>query len=192
MRKIADIGSPATVAFAFEYTQSLDTTLFTNILQFNPVQYDALLYRPSKMDNTTHGFFSIQDTAFLRVIPNLGRAIEANSMAEQHYRIARRIALAHLFRVYQLAQSNSEPFLAWCKDHVVMPVSPRGNPKAMVSQCFAHLLVPSLKHRCNDSHRSKLDKVQSWRKIGKPWAKLIDAFGYAILLLMPDTLTDEE
>lgn len=182
-QKISEIGTVTTVEFAMEYTQSFNQTLPPNILYFNPVQNHSL----------TPGFAVQDHSAFLKTIPNLGRAIESNTMAEQHYRIGRRIALAHLFRAYELAQANPEPFLAWCKRRKVMQVAPRGNPKAMVSQYFSHLLVPTLQQSTTTTgNRTKVEKIQYWRKLGKPWAKLIAEFGYAILLLMPDTLTDEE
>jgi hypothetical protein len=34
-------------------------------------------------------------------------------------------------------------------------------------------------------------KVEDWRRNGKPWSELIRRFGYGILLLVPSKMTDE-
>jgi hypothetical protein len=34
-------------------------------------------------------------------------------------------------------------------------------------------------------------KVEDWRRSGKPWSEIIRRFGYGILLLVPSEMTDE-
>ena len=77
---------------------------------------------------------------------------------------------------------------------------PKGGYKSHVQHRFADLMYPQTEQRrrsalavdAQDWLKTRISKIQTWRKNGKHWAKLIMRFGYGILLLMPSCLTDEE
>ncbi|KAK6079332.1 hypothetical protein SCUP515_03992 [Seiridium cupressi] len=141
---------------------------------------------------------------FLRLITNLGLAIESSIFGEQNSRIRKRIALAHFYHAYTLAQNNPELFLSWCDDQGVQCNSmlPKGGTKSVVQHRFAELIFSRAQHRgemClarpfdnGDDAKRKIAKIQMWRKIGKKWAQMIQRFGCGILLLLPTSLSDEE
>ena len=142
---------------------------------------------------------------FLQLVLNLGLTIESSIFGEQYSRIEKRIALAHFYHAYTLAQDNSNLFLSWCDDHQVQGVCmlPRGGKKSIVQQRFADLIFSRAKTRGensfpdvplenSDDATRKIAKIQAWRKSGKKWAQFIRRFGYGILLLLPSSLSDEE
>ncbi|KAL8727822.1 MAG: hypothetical protein Q9166_005814 [cf. Caloplaca sp. 2 TL-2023] len=142
---------------------------------------------------------------FLRLVLDLGLAIESSIFGEQNSRIRKRIALAHFYHAYTLAQDNSKTFLSWCDEQQVQGgwVLPKGGNKSIVQQRFADLIfsrlenhdgAPSPGGRLDNGHdtNKRTAKIQMWRKSGKKWAQLIQRFGYGILLLLPSTLSDEE
>lgn len=71
---------------------------------------------------------------FLRLVLDLGLAIESSIFGEQNSRIKKRIALAHFYHAYTLAQDNPEIFLSWCDDQQVQGGSmlPKGGNKSVV------------------------------------------------------------
>ncbi|KAL8781975.1 MAG: hypothetical protein Q9213_005759 [Squamulea squamosa] len=142
---------------------------------------------------------------FLQLVLDLGLAIESSIFGEQNSRIRKRIALAHFYHAYTLAQDNSKTFLSWCNEQQVQGswILPKGGNKSIVQQRFADLIfsrlenhdgAPSPGGRLDNGHDSnwRTAKIQMWRKSGKKWAQLIQRFGYGILLLLPSTLSDEE
>lgn len=137
---------------------------------------------------------------FILMLPKLALAIECNIFGEQDHKIRKRIALAHFYHVYTLAQDNPQLFLSWCDSQQMQrSMLPKGGYKSVVQHRFADLMFPQMEQRrsaiaanAHDCLKTKIGKIQTWRKNGKPWAKLIMRFGYGILLLMPPNLTDEE
>jgi hypothetical protein len=141
---------------------------------------------------------------FLRLVLDLGLAIESSIFGEQNSRIRKRIALAHFYHAYTLAQDNPEIFLSWCDDQRVQGGSmlPKGGNKSVVQHRFADLIfsraefqggIPSARPLNNgDEAKRRTAKIQMWRKSGKRWAQIIQRFGYGILLLLPYSLSDEE
>lgn len=180
-QKVLEIGDRATVHSALEYAGKMANS-----------QEDSLL--PLVPDHGSLGALSsLHDSdEFLGMIPKLTWAIESSSFGEQHYRIKKRIALAHFFYLYELAQENSQTFLAWCNQEQTMGLSPKGSQRSMVTQSFANLMFSRGEAAAKDCQKTRIGKIQAWRKSGKPWARLIAAFGYGILLLVPQSLTDEE
>ncbi|KAJ5720909.1 uncharacterized protein N7483_008843 [Penicillium malachiteum] len=69
---------------------------------------------PSNNGHISFGSQITDTPQFLRVIMNLGMAIENSSFGEQSSRIKKRIALAQFYKAYSLAQSQPEIFLSWC------------------------------------------------------------------------------
>ncbi|KAL5360629.1 hypothetical protein BJX96DRAFT_175480 [Aspergillus floccosus] len=141
---------------------------------------------------------------FLRVVLDLGLAIESSSFGEQNSRIKKRIALARFYNAYTLAQDNPDVFLSWCDGQRVQGGSmlPRGGNKSIVQHRFADLifshtednwLVPAAHSTDHgDDLKRRIGKIQMWRKSGKKWAQIIQRFGYGILLLLPASLSDED
>ena len=142
---------------------------------------------------------------FLRLVLNLGLTIESSIFGEQNSRIKKRIAFAHFYHAYKLAQDNPKTFLSWCDDQRVQGgwMLPKGGTKSVVQQRFADLIfsraenhggIPSAGgplDNVDDANR-RTAKIQMWRKSGKKWAQIIQRFGYGILLLLPSSLSDEE
>jgi len=140
----------------------------------------------------------------MRLVMDLGLEIESSTFCEQNFRIRRRIALAHFYHAYTLAQDHPEIFLSWCDDQQIQggAILPKGGNKSVVQHRFADLIFSraeihsgtpsacSLRH--GDDAKRKVAKIQMWRKSGKKWAQVIQRFGYGILLLLPSSLTDEE
>lgn len=174
-------------------------------------QFDAQLNVPeyqSALPNI-YQFSSVLQTTdashFLRLVLNLGMTIESNFFGEQNCRVKKRIALAHFYHAYTLAQNNPLVFLSWCDDQQVHSgrLLPKGGRKSIVQQRFADLIFsqtvdhdgwsPSTAplERGDDANRRNA-KIQMWRKSGKKWAQFIQRFGYGILLLLPYSLSDEE
>lgn len=142
---------------------------------------------------------------FLRLVLDLGLAIESSIFGEQNSRIRKRIALAHFYHAYTLAQDNSSIFLPWCDDQRVRGgrMLPKGGNKSIVQQRFADLIFSRPETHDGilsaggpsdngDVASRRAAKIQMWRKIGKKWAQIIQRFGYGILLLLPPSLSDEE
>ncbi|KAK3166774.1 hypothetical protein OEA41_009899 [Lepraria neglecta] len=145
------------------------------------------------------------ESHFLRLVLDLGLAIESSIFGEQNSRIKKRIALAHFYHAYTLAQDNPKTFLSWCDDQRVQGgwMLPKGGNKAVVQQRFADLIfsraenhggMPSAGGSLDngDDAKRRTAKIQMWRKSGKKWAQIIQRFGYGILLLLPSSLSDEE
>ena len=141
---------------------------------------------------------------FLRLVVDLGLVIESSIFGEQNSRIKKRIALAHFYHAYTLAQDNPAIFLTWCDDQRVQCGSllPKGGNKSVVQRRFADLIfsrgethggLPSPgPSDSSDDVKRKTTKIQMWRKSGKKWAQIIQRFGCGILLLLPPSLSDEE
>jgi hypothetical protein len=47
------------------------------------------------------------------------------------------------------------------------------------------------KARWELQRKSAVQKIQNWRKCGKPWSMLIKRFGQGILLMLPKDISDE-
>jgi hypothetical protein len=175
----------AEFAAQLKATESCQNAL-PNIYQFSNV---------SQITNVSH---------FLRLVLDLGLAIESSIFGEQNSRIKKRIALAHFYHAYALAQDNPEIFLSWCDDQRVKGGSmlPKGGYKSIVQHRFADLIFPraeshgGMDSACPldsvDDAKRRTAKIQMWRKSGKKWAAMIQRFGYGILLLLPPSLSDEE
>lgn len=132
---------------------------------------------------------------FRQLVQGLGVAIESSIFGEQNSRIRKRIALAHFYHAYALAQEYPTLFLSWCDDQRVQAGSmlPKGGSRSVVQHRFADLIFPPDEGQdaASDAKRKTL-KIQMWRKSGKKWAQMIDRLGYGILLLLPASLSDEE
>jgi len=141
---------------------------------------------------------------FLRLVMDLGLAIESSIFGEQNSRIKKRIALAHFYHAYTLAQDHPETFLSWCDDQRVQggSILPKGGNKSVVQHRFADLIFSRAENHGEvllarpldngDDAKRRNAKIQMWRKSGKKWAQIIQRFGYGILLLLPSSLSDEE
>jgi hypothetical protein len=157
---------------------------------------------------------------FRQLVLGLGMAIESSIFGEQNSRIRKRIALAHFYHAYALAQEYPDLFLSWCDDQQVgqqqqqqqqqqkggrgsgtsgittTNMLPKGGSRSVVQHRFANLIFPPESDGqgqggMSDAKRKTL-KIQMWRKSGKKWAQIIERFGYGILLLLPSSLSDEE
>ncbi|KAJ2975804.1 hypothetical protein NQ176_g5315 [Zarea fungicola] len=181
LQKQSQIADEACIVFAIHYAYAICD------------MHDSTLSAIIPDSNLFSSFFHIDSGAsFLQSIPRLCQAIEYTSLGEQHCRIWKRIAMAHFFHSYEYAQKNSESFFGWYRNLQGNMLLPKGSMRSMVAQCFANLMLRPANATAIDSQRSRLNKIQTWRKCGKPWAKLITAFGYGILLLIPMSLADEE
>ncbi|KAF2159502.1 hypothetical protein M409DRAFT_29975 [Zasmidium cellare ATCC 36951] len=141
------------------------------------------------------------DAPFINLIRILASAIEINNFGEQTFRVKKRIALAHFYNTYILAQDDPCTFLSWCKDAGEPPsLIPRGTLKSLVLIKSAGLLLypttadanASPAYSSNESLKARQGKIKGWRKNGKQWDRLIARFDYGILLLVPGSLTDED
>ncbi|KAL4864220.1 hypothetical protein BDV12DRAFT_201325 [Aspergillus spectabilis] len=188
--KLAQIGSQETRAQVAEFASQLKTPECQNAFP-DSCQFSSM-YRVTDVSQ------------FVRVVLDLGLAIESSSFGEQNSRIRKRIALAHFYNAYTMAQNNPDMFLSWCENQQVhggsMP--PRGGNRSVVQHRFAdlifsqngdHLAIPSA-HTIDSAENTKrrIAKIQMWRKTGKKWAQIIQRFGYGILLLLPASLSDED
>lgn len=181
VQKTSQIADEACILFAIHYANTIcdmhDSTL-------------SAIIPNSKLFSS---FLDVDNGAsFMQSIPKLCQAIEYTSLGEQHCRIWKRIAMAHFFHSYEYAQKNSESFFGWYRNHQSNMLLPKGSVRSMVAHCFANLMLHPTNTTAMDSQKSRLNKIQTWRKCGKPWAKLITSFGYGILLLIPMSLADEE
>jgi hypothetical protein len=162
-----------------------------------PIELPKISHFPSasKMTDGPH---------FLQLVINLGLAIESSIFVEQNSRIRKRIAMAHFYHAYTIAQENPEVFLSWCDSQQLKGCSmlPKGGSKSVVQHRFADLIfsrdvqlggTPAPRPSDNgDDAKRRAAKIQTWRKSGKKWAQFIQRFGYGILLLLPPCLSDEE
>ncbi|CAI6099305.1 unnamed protein product [Clonostachys chloroleuca] len=157
-----------------------------------------------------HRFSSLSQitsmSRFLQLVVDLGAAIEGSIFGEQTSRIRKRIALAHFYRAYSLAQDNPGVFLAWYDNQHFQKsgiLPPKGGSKSIVQHRFAEMIFHHAPERDantvlgytpgqNDDIKRRIAKIQMWRKSGRKWAYIIERFGYGILLLLPPSLSDEE
>ncbi|TQW01850.1 hypothetical protein IF2G_10698 [Cordyceps javanica] len=180
-QKTSQIADEACIVFAIHYANA--------ICNMHDSALSAII-PDSKLFSSLLGADS--GASFLQSIPRLCQAIEYTSLGEQHCRIWKRIAMAHFFHSYEYAQKNSHSFFGWYRNHQSNMLPPKGSVRSMVAQCFANLMLRPANAAAIDSQKSRLNKIQTWRKCGKPWAKLITSFGCGILLLIPMSLADEE
>ncbi|KAH6659145.1 hypothetical protein BKA67DRAFT_685727 [Truncatella angustata] len=183
-QKFLEIGKPEIVAEAEEFAMQLQDPKYRGASQSLPEPYSF------------PGMSHIRDgSGFLRMLPKLALAIECNIFGEQNHKIKKRIAMAHFYHAYTLAQENPQTFLSWCDEHQISKsMLPKGNHKSMVQHRFADLMFPpdQKKYEGADWRKTRISKIQVWRKSGKHWAKLIMRFGHGILLLIPPSVTDED
>ncbi|VUC28734.1 unnamed protein product [Clonostachys rosea] len=157
-----------------------------------------------------HRFSSLSQitsmSRFLQLVVDLGAAIEGSIFGEQTSRIRKRIALAHFYRAYSLAQDNPGEFLAWYDNQHFQKsgiLPPKGGSKSIVQHRFADMIFHRAPQRDantvlayapsqNGDMKRRIAKIQMWRKGGRKWAYIIQRFGYGILLLLPSSLSDEE
>ncbi|KAI1826636.1 hypothetical protein F4861DRAFT_545643 [Xylaria intraflava] len=186
MSKFLQIGSPEMIAEAERFSGQLRDLPFPVSCHSMPEAYGF-----PTMSHVLH-----DGSAFLRMLPRLAIAIESNIFGEQSHRIKKRIAMAHFYHAYNLAQENPRTFLAWYDEHHASAKSmlPNGSPKSIVQHRFVDLMFPRdpKKSEGPQWRKSKISKIQMWRKGGKHWAKLIMRFERGILLLIPSSVTDEE
>lgn len=106
---------------------------------------------------------------FLQLVIDLGLTIEDSIFVEQNARIRKRIAMAHFYHAYTLAQENPKVFLSWC-DHQGVPgysMLPKGGNKSIVQRRFADLIFSrdmQLGSDNADNVKRRVAKVQMWRK----------------------------
>ncbi|KAI0124101.1 hypothetical protein BJ170DRAFT_712013 [Xylariales sp. AK1849] len=183
-QKFLEIGKPEMIAEAEEFVAQLQDPKYRGASQSLPEPYSF------------PGMSHIRDgSGFLRMLPKLALAIECNIFGEQNHKIKKRIAMAHFYHAYTLAQENPRTFLSWCDEHQISKsMLPKGNHKSMVQHRFADLMFPpdQKKYEGVDWRKTRISKIQVWRKSGKHWAKLIIRFGHGILLLIPPSVTDED
>ncbi len=189
-QKVLQIGNPGVASWVEEFAVQLQDQGYRTSYKSMPEAYGF-----PAMTEISDG------SDFVRMLPKLALAIECNIFGEQDHKIRKRIALAHFYHVYTLAQDNPQVFLSWCDGHQMQKsMLPKGGYKSVVQHRFADLMFPQTEHRrrsaiaadANDWLKMRIGRIQTWRKNGKHWATLIMRFGYGILLLMPSCLTDEE
>ena len=189
-QKVLQIGDPDVVSWLDEFAAQLR---------------DKSIRSSSKSILDAYSFPAMTEMCngsdFVRLLPKLALAIESNIFGEQDHKIRKRIALAHFYHVYLLAQENPQMFLSWCDGQQMQKsMLPKGGYKSAVQHRFANLMFPEAENRrravkagdASDWLKTRIGKIQTWRKNGKHWAKLIMRFGNGILLLLPPCLTDEE
>ncbi|KAL8738589.1 MAG: hypothetical protein Q9181_000640 [Wetmoreana brouardii] len=193
-QKALQIGNPSVASWVSEFAEQLQKPGYRTSHKSMPEAYGF-----PAMTEISDG------SQFVQMLPKLAVAIESNIFGEQDHRIRKRIALAHFYHVYTLAQENPQTFLSWCDGQQMQrSMLPKGGYKSVVQHRFADLMFPQKDQRrrrpsslggadaSGDSLKTRIGKIQTWRKSGKHWAKLIMRFGYGVLLLMPTCLTDED
>ena len=190
IQKVLQIGNPSVASWVEEFAVQLRDNGCRTSYNSMPEAYDF-----PAMTEISDG------SEFVRMLPKLALAIECSTFGEQDHKIRKRIALAHFYHVYTLAQNNPQVFLSWCDDQQIQrSMLPKGGYKSLVQHRFADLMFPKTDHRirsplttdADDLLKTRIGKIQTWRKNGKHWAKMIMRFGCGILLLIPPCLTDEE
>lgn len=190
LKKMQKVGNPDIVAAAEDFMIQIQSSeQAANTGNYMPAPY-----------NLTSSPDPYNGDAFLRMLPRLATAIELSVFGEQEQRIRKRIALAHFYHAYSQAQERPQLFFSWCSLHLgsSMPKLSKSGFKSAVQRRFAELMFPptaaweTSKDSAKDWMATRINKIQTWRKYGKGWAKLIMRFGYAILLFVPPSLADEE
>ena len=188
-QKVLQIGSAEVVSQLQEYAQHLRNESCHNNSKPSPNNYGFLT-----IDHIKDG------SGFLKSLSGLTRVIECNILGELFHQLRKRIAFAHFYHAYTLAQENPRTFLSWSPSQTNQrSLPPRGGYKTAVLHRFVQHVFTTYDQQELSKVRFKargmkdqISKVQTWRSRGKNWAKLILRFGYGILLLLPDCLTDEE
>jgi hypothetical protein len=155
--------------------------------------------------------FNIDPGQFIRGLPMLRMRLEGHFLGEQMFRTRKRIDLTHFYNAYMVAQNNPDAFLKHTAKEMFgndgCIVARRTSRKSsMVKQRFVDILFsgsPFCKHESavsgtcrGTANKQKVrelfnQKVEDWRRSGKPWSEMISRFDYGILLLVPSELTDE-
>ncbi|KAK3329971.1 hypothetical protein B0H66DRAFT_527339 [Apodospora peruviana] len=140
-----------------------------------------------------------EKSAFMRLLLNLGLAIESGVFGEQNSRLRKRIALAHFYHAYTLAQDNPELFLSWYDDQRGGGDSMllKGGIRSVVQYLFAELgaevplVAPRPFDKADDAKMEDCkgtDVEEDWQEMGA----VMQRFGCVILLLLPSSLSDED
>jgi hypothetical protein len=143
----------------------------------------------------------------------LKEELELIGLDEQIFRLRKRLTLAEFFDTYAAAQADTRMLSAaeGKANFAAKRLAGKGSRKRgldrqegrnshhnrLVLSHFIDLLFPD----CTKPAKRKItgltrkmagQKIQNWRKAGKPWANMIKRFGKGILALLPQDLTDTE
>jgi hypothetical protein len=155
---------------------------------------------------------SIDPQQFLGGLSGYQREMKNSLSGEEVYRLRYRISLAHFADDYQMIQENSQQFLDWTADIALklIPSDPRPTTdrpwKSLVKDrviliCFPQIYEnaptdlhadPEAVAKQAKARKSAARKIQDWLRFGKPYAQLIQEFGYGILRLVLEIRSDEE
>ena len=143
----------------------------------------------------TRNFLSIPNAdpmTFVQAVPDLVEELEDTEFAECLVQFKKRMALAHFYRAYRSAQTNWSMFIDWTENmrkHTNIKLTPcKGRrPDSVVKQRFIDLSIV----RSKKTREQMASDISNWQSWGKQWAELIDRFGYAGLLLVPQMMTND-
>ncbi len=128
---------------------------------------------------------------FFQAVSNIVKTLEDNELAERLLQVQKRTELAHFYLAYEYAQTNASIFISWTESiHKTngIPLTPdRGRKDSVVKQRFVDISIG----RSRKSREQLCYAMSNWRSCGKPWADLINLFGYAGLLLVPHRMNND-
>lgn len=158
-QKALQIGNPDVVSWVQEFAVQLEDQRYRTLYKSMPEAY---------------GFPTVTEikdgSNFVQMLPKLALVIECNVFGEQDHKIRKRIALAHFYHVYTLAQDNPQMFLSWCDGQQNQKsMLPKGGYKSAVQRRFADLMFPQTEHRrrsaiaadANDWLKIRIGKTQT-------------------------------
>jgi hypothetical protein len=148
--------------------------------------------------------------------------LQLTELNQQIYRLRKRLALSEFFDTYTTAQDHGRYSLRGDDDDddnatntplakrrrrdrktKAGPIIRKAQSATSVQNRFVDLLFPEtvatgaslteedkMKRVCQ--RKTAVQKIQNWRKCGKPWSMLIERFGKGILLMLLKDISDEK
>ena len=135
LKKFVQIGEEEATAILDEYLLHTESRggWVSSLLMPSHSAY-SLITRPPKI------------SVFFGDVPKLAGIIECSGFGEMDYRVRKRIALAHFYHAYTVAQDNPRDFLSWCDCHRLQAsILRRGSLKSAVLHRFTDLVFCALK-----------------------------------------------
>ena len=147
-----------------------------------------------------------------QIVSMLRNKLDITEVGEQLYRFRKRLAQSRFFESYETAQKHPERFLQAASEttqgrsrNVMSKQASRLNSRVL--NRIVDLTFPDTAHTDEDTvaaegkfgqmqqerqRAAALKRVQDWRRNGKPWSVMIQRFGEGILLLLPQSLSNEK
>jgi len=122
-------------------------------------------------------------------LPRLTQELGNSEDLKRFAQIKNRTCLIDFYRCHEAAKKKPQEFFREC-DRLLPRQSRKPSGRTMENTINLYFVELGFSQSSLQHHQKELNSVKNWLKEAKPWFRLVENFGYGMLLCVPDDMTN--